>query len=122
MSAKITTGLYNGQDMYMTEPILDPKRVLVFPEEDSCFEFGKDDLFEFNERCITRKEGDGYVVYTNNMLEYLSPDGFDFLMMLKQSGLFTVSSLSKSLGYEEVELRYVLKKFLDVRAIKRKVT
>ncbi|MFH1454806.1 MAG: radical SAM protein [bacterium] len=31
MSAKIFTGSYNGQDMYMREPISDPKRVVMLP-------------------------------------------------------------------------------------------
>ena len=98
MSAKITTGLYTGKDMYMTEPIVDPERALLLPTQDHQHELSANDLFEFNKRCIIRKEQNGYVVYLNSRLEYLTSQGFAFLSLLKHNGNFSIASLAKETG------------------------
>ncbi len=121
MSAKITSGSYNGPDMYMTEPLFDPERISIpQTEKDTECELKTNDLFEFNKRCIIRREEGGYVTYTANRLEYLTPKGFDFLSLMKRLEFFSIASLAKETGYSEDNLKPVVKKFLGSNVIKRK--
>jgi len=120
MSAKITTRLYNGQDMYMTEPIYDPKRVALLPLQDYKPILNVNDLFEFNKRCIIRKEEGGYIVFAYGRLEYLTSKGFDFILFIKQLESFSIVLLAKEIGYDEEELKSVVQKLFLSRIIRRK--
>jgi radical SAM protein with 4Fe4S-binding SPASM domain len=120
MSAKITTGSYNGQDMYMTEPIFDLERAVLLPSQDYQFVLNADDLFEFNKHCIIKEEQEGYVVSSQGKLGYLTSQGFSFVLRLKQFESFSISLLANKMKYSEKDLRQVVQKLFVSGIIRRK--
>ncbi len=120
MSARTTTGLYNGQDMYMTEPISDPKRVALLPRGECPVLLDANDLFEFNKHCIIREEQNGYVVSVYGKLEYLTSKGFGFVSLIKQFESFSLGLLAKKTGHTEEMLEPVIQKLVFSGIVKRK--
>lgn len=122
MSAKVTSGSYKGQDMYMTEPISDPERVSIMPspKDTQQWVFNTTDLFSFNKRCIIREEDGGHIVYINGRFEYLTPKGFQFLSIIKEAFEFSIASLFQKTGHTEEELEPVIRRLFFSDIIKRK--
>ena len=120
MSAKNTTGRYNGPDMYMTEPISDPERAILMPQVDSLDRLGYEDLFEFNKRCIIRKEQQGYVLCAQGRLEYLTLQGFSFISLIRQFESFSLCLLVKETGHSVEMLEPVIQRLVLSGVINRK--
>ena len=71
MSARVTSGAYNGQDMYMAEPIIDLDRACVLESGQKIYRepITSEDVFNVNGRCIIRQEVDTYLVCLDNRFE-----------------------------------------------------
>ena len=120
MSAKVTSGRYDGPDMYMTGAISDPKRATLLPIDGPGELLGAMDLLEFNKRCILRQEQNGYIAYLNGKLEHLTQKGFDFVSTLSSLGPFSSALLSEKLEFSEEVVRPVLSRLVKARILTRK--
>ncbi|MEK9209259.1 MAG: radical SAM protein [Patescibacteria group bacterium] len=120
MSAKITSGDYNDQDMYMTEPISDPKRAVIISSDDNEILLQNEELLTFNKRCIFRKEEVGYVAYINGRVECLTSKGFDFVSIIRQLEEFSCRLIAQKTEYSEDTIAPILKRLIRAMIINRK--
>ncbi|NUQ57743.1 MAG: radical SAM protein [Candidatus Paceibacter sp.] len=99
MSAKLTCGRYNGNDMYMRGPIFDIERVKKLPfcnkEAEESLDFSEKTYFKLNDSLDFRKEDFGGIVYVNNRAEFLTDRGWELLLNLKSKNVFSAESLKE---------------------------
>ncbi len=119
MSAKVTSGRYDGPDLYMTRAISDCNRAILLPT-DPDFQLDQDQTLCFNRRCLLRQEENGFIAYTGGKLEYLTEKGFEFVLMLKQADEITCRALAERLGYQTEDVLSVVKRLIRSRILLRR--
>jgi radical SAM protein with 4Fe4S-binding SPASM domain len=116
MSAKTINGCYDGNDMYMTEPIMDFARIKKLPAE-KIFNFNNDDLLMISNNVRFRKEEFGWIVYVYNNIEFCTDEGFNFIKELQKKDNFTVNGLIKDFNFSEELIIPVINKFIKSKII-----
>ena len=116
MSAKTINGCYDGNDMYMTEPIMDFDRIKKLPAE-KIFNFNNNDLLIISNNVRFRKEDFGWIVYVYNNIEFCTDEGFDFIKELQKKDNFTVNGLIKDFNVSEELIVPVISKFIKSKII-----
>jgi radical SAM protein with 4Fe4S-binding SPASM domain len=94
ISAKMTTGLYNGEDRYMTAPIDDLDRVLPIRVTTRQQETQLGEL-RVNSAVRFRKETFGAVIATRDQIEYLNHWGAELFQTLQSWPMFTVERVAE---------------------------
>ncbi len=114
MSAKVTSGQYNGQDMYMVDPIIDHDRacVLEFHERVSQEPLTINDTFSVSSRCVVRREVDSVLICSSNRFERMSLEGFEFVELLQGKHDFTAKEIAETISCDETEVLQVFERLL----------
>lgn len=120
MSAKTTSGSYNGKDMYMSSAITDLERAVLVPIDNTEIVLGQTELLQFNKKCILRQEHQGYIAFISGKLEYLTPKGFEFISLLQQLTDVSCCSLENHFGYSEDMIMPILKRLIKAKILLRK--
>ena len=112
MSAKVTSGRYDGPDMYMTEPIIDPHRACMLEShEKDCREpLSANDAMNVNGRCVIRQESDSVLICANNRFERMSSEGFDLITLLRGKRDFTATEVASDLECDPGEVMQVFER------------
>jgi radical SAM protein with 4Fe4S-binding SPASM domain len=120
MSARNTCGEYNGQDMYMTDSITDIDRLTLGICTEKNIAVDVDQLLEFNKQCIIRQDAERYIVFVGGKMQCLTEKGSQFILRLKETGIFTVRLIAEQAGFSEDQIEPVLARFLKNGIISRK--
>jgi len=116
MSAKLINGQYNGKDRYMTEPIMDFKRINKLPQRKN-IDFNNNTLLKINDHTRFRKEKFGWVVYVYSNLEFCTDSGYDFIYKLYNKTSFTVVDLVEEFKLSEDLIVSILSKLINNKII-----
>ncbi len=116
MSAKLTSGKYNGEDMYMTEPIMDMDRISKLPKNHPP-DVNINTPLKINPKIFSRKEKFGWIVYIGNNVEFCTENGFTFILKLKEKGLFTKEGIVKDFGYGMEQTSLIINKLLRTQIV-----
>lgn len=119
MSAKLMSGCYDGNDMYMKGPITDIDRVKKLPfdmEEEGRIDFQETEILSFNSAVVLRKENFGGAVCVSNKVDFVTDKGLNFLLSLKSKGSFSVKAIQECFGLDKKEANLVFN-----RLYKRKI-
>ena len=114
MSAKVTSGQYNGQDMYMSDSIIDHDRacVLELHERVSQEPLAIDDALSISSRCVIRREVDSVLICSSNRFERMSLEGFEFVELLQGIHDFTAKEIAETIGCDVAEVLQVFERLL----------
>lgn len=112
MSAKLICGEYDGKDMYMTKPIIDPDRIRKLPRKSSK-NIAKNAVLKINPKSRFRKEDFGGIVYVGSRVEFCTNNGLAFINQLKSKSYFTIKNIVKELGYNTDQLMPVINHLYD---------
>lgn len=116
MSAKLTSGCYNGNDMYMTAPIMDLDRIKKLPKV-GIPDFKNSSSLKINNHVRFRKEGFGWIVYVYSNVEFCTDEGYNFIVALSEKMSFTLDSLIKEYDFSEDLIKPVVSKLIGSRII-----
>lgn len=116
MSAKLTSGQYDGKDMYMTKPIMDINRIQKMPTI-LAPSFNRNTSLKVNDHVKFRKEEFGWIIYVYSGVEFCTDDGYNFIVQLQSMLLFTMDDLIKTLSFTEDLIKPVLSKFINNKII-----
>lgn len=124
MSAKLTSGCYDGKDMYMKGPITNIKRVKKLPfkneeEKEKTLDFQEMDIFNFNSSAVLRKEDFGGTIFVDNKNYFLTGKGLELLLSLKSKNVFLAKSIKEEFGLEADEISLIFNKLYKNKIIKK---
>lgn len=116
MSAKLVNGEYNGKDMYMTDPIMDPERIKKLPQR-SIVNLTDDTSLKVNEHLRFRKEEFGWVVYVYSNLEFCTDSGYNFIKKLCGKERFLVKDIKNEFNLSDDLARLMITKLINSKII-----
>ena len=116
MSAKSTSGEYNGKDMYMVSPIMDIARIKKLPKKNISV-INNDDSLKINENLRYRKEKFGWVVHVFSNIEFCTDEGYSFICKLKEKSFFSINSLMDDFNLPENIIKPVINRFVSNKLV-----
>lgn len=123
MSAKLISGCYDGNDMYMKGPIADIERVKKLPVDEKGTEdsivFQETDILSFNSSVVLRKENFGGVVCVGNKIDFVSNKGLELLLNLKSRSVFSIKDSKEYFGLDKKEISLVFNRLYKRKIIMR---
>ncbi len=116
MSAKLTCGEYNGKDMYMTKPVMEPDRIQKLPKRNGKM-IEENTILRINPKFRLRKEDFGGIAYVGSRIEFCTGDGLNFINQLKSKSSFTIKKIAEELKYKTDQIIPIINHLFNAKII-----